>query len=55
MGYSEAGRSQVQNRRDAFQKCVESTEFQVWLKVEVGLITGEVQVDYEVAGKWEKQ
>jgi protein subunit release factor B len=33
-GYSEASRSQLDNRRDAFTKMVNSREFQTWNKME---------------------
>ena len=33
-GYSEASRSQLDNRRDAFVKMVNSKEFQTWNKME---------------------
>ncbi len=33
-GYSEAGRSQLHNRQDAFRKMVNTREFQRWLKIE---------------------
>lgn len=33
-GYSEASRSQLDNRRDAFRKMTESAEFQRWLNIE---------------------
>ena len=41
-GYSEASRSQLDNRRDAFRKMTESTEFQRWLKIEIMRRNGEM-------------
>ena len=41
-GYSEASRSQLDNRRDAFRKMTESTEFQRWLKIETMRRSGEM-------------
>lgn len=41
-GYSEASRSQLDNRRDAFRKMTESTEFQRWLKIETMRRNGEM-------------
>ena len=35
MGYSEASRSQLDNKRDAFVKMVNTPEFQKWHKIEV--------------------
>lgn len=42
-GYSEASRSQADNRKDAFQKMVNTKEFQNWLKIETMKRTGELQ------------
>lgn len=41
-GYSEASRSQLDNRRDAFRKMTESAEFQRWLKIETMRRNGEM-------------
>lgn len=42
-GYSEASRSQADNRKDAFQKMVQTDKFQNWLKIETMKRTGELQ------------
>lgn len=42
VGYSEASRSQAENKRIAFEKCTNSPEFQRWLKVETARATGEL-------------
>ena len=41
-GYSESSRSQGDNRRDAFQKMTESSEFQKWLNIETMRRNGEM-------------
>lgn len=65
-GYSEASRSQLDNKRDAFQKMCESKEFKKWHAVEVARRTGDqaridaevekemkrVRVEHKVEGKW---
>lgn len=65
-GYSEASRSQLDNRRDAFRKMTESTEFQRWLKIETMRRNGEmaeierrveedlrkVKTEIRVDGRW---
>jgi len=67
-GYSEASRSQLDNRRDAFLKMVESKEFKTWHRLEFMRRTGEmanidaavakslqsVIIEAKVAGKWTK-
>lgn len=65
-GYSEASRSQHENKRDAFLKMVESEKFKKWLHVESMKRTGalieveryvenelkKVVVETKVDGKW---
>lgn len=52
VGYSEASRSQVENKKVAFQKCVDSPEFQRWLKVETARATGELaRIEAEIQRK----
>lgn len=65
-GYSEASRSQLDNRRDAFRKMTESAEFQRWLKIETMRRSGEmadierkveadlrkVRTEIKIDGKW---
>lgn len=65
-GYSEASRSQLDNRRDAFQKMYESKEFQNWVNIEFMRRSGEmaeidrkveqemskVQTEIRIDGKW---
>lgn len=35
VGYSEASRSQADNKREAWEKCVRSERFQQWIKLEM--------------------
>jgi protein subunit release factor B len=65
-GYSEASRSQADNRRDAFTKMSESQEFQKWLHIEFMKRSGEmdevdrrveqeltkVKLEVKIDGKW---
>lgn len=67
-GYSEAGRSQAQNRKDAFRKLTESREFQSWLRLETARRLGKeaalkeevekqmqasnLKVEWKVNGLW---
>lgn len=37
-GESREERSQLQNRRNAFTRCIESREFQLWLKVKCAMM-----------------
>jgi protein subunit release factor B len=68
-GYSEASRSQLDNRKEAFGKMVRTAEFQRWLRLETARLTGELaemerRVAYElehnvkiegvVDGKWKE-
>lgn len=39
-GYSEASRSQLENRQDAFKKCVNTESFRKWLKLETARKAG---------------
>lgn len=41
-GYSEASRSQLDNRRDAFEKMSATKEFQQWVRIEYMRRTGEL-------------
>lgn len=52
-GYSEASRSQVQNKRDAFRKMVDTIAFRNWQRIEVARHLGIFDdiaktVDYEM-------
>lgn len=48
-GYSEASRSQRENKEDAFKKMCNTPEFQKWLKMEISRKTGiEEQIEREV-------
>jgi protein subunit release factor B len=48
-GYSEASRSQADNKREAFQKMIESVEFQKWLNLEFMKKSGEIdEIDRQV-------
>jgi protein subunit release factor B len=65
-GYSEASRSQADNKREAFQKMIESIEFQKWLNLEFMKKSGEmdeidrqvereltkVKTEIKIDGKW---
>jgi len=65
-GYSEASRSQLDNRRDAFRKMTESPEFQRWLNIETMLRNGmmaeierrveedlrKVKTEIRIDGRW---
>lgn len=65
-GYSEASRSQLDNRRDAFRKMAESKEFQNWHRLETAKRAGQlatieetvaremrnVKVEIKSEGKW---
>ena len=64
--YSEASRSQLDNRKDAFRKMAESDRFQLWAKTEFMKRTGEaleierwlaqeirkIKIEIKVDGKW---
>lgn len=41
-GYSEASRSQRDNKEEAFRKMAESKEFQTWMKLETAKRTGQL-------------
>lgn len=43
-GYSEAGRSQLQNRQDAFAKMARSEKFQKWVRLECSRRLGKLAV-----------
>jgi len=48
-GYSEASRSQLDNRRDAFKKMSETKEFQKWAHIEFMKRSGELdQIEFQV-------
>lgn len=65
-GYSEGSRSQHDNRREAFERCVETPEFKDWLRLEVMRRSGEaarieqevkrqlnfIKVEVQQGGKW---
>ena len=65
-GYSEASRSQLDNRKDAFAKMIETAEFKKWLRLETMKRTGahfemerkieqdlkKVKLEIKVDGKW---
>ena len=65
-GYSEASRSQLDNKRDAFRKMAETQEFKTWHRLETNRRTGvaaeidrrveqemkRVRVENRVDGKW---
>jgi protein subunit release factor B len=65
-GYSEASRSQADNKREAFEKMIESIEFQKWLNLEFMKKSGEmdeidrqvereltkVKTEIKIDGKW---
>ena len=65
-GYSEASRSQHDNRREAFERCVQTREFKKWLQLETARRTGEadrlerevqrqlnfIKVEVQQGGKW---
>src|ERR1700679_4283811 len=65
-GYSEASRSQADNRSDAFMKMAKSKKFQTWLKVETARRLGQlrdidevvakqmrdIRIDAKVDGRW---
>lgn len=53
VGKSEEGRSQGQNRQRAFRRMAETTEFQLWAKLEAHKVLGELEqiekkVDHEM-------
>lgn len=51
-GYSEASRSQLENKQEAFRKMAESKEFKAWWKIEVARKTGQL---YEIEQEVERQ
>lgn len=65
-GYSEASRSQADNKRDAFQKMFETDKFQKWIHLEFMKRTGELleiersverellktKIEIKIDGKW---
>ncbi len=65
-GYSEASRSQADNKRDAFEKMYASKEFQKWVQIEFMKRSGEmdeidrrveqeltkVKTEIKIDGKW---
>ena len=65
-GYSEASRSQLENRQEAFRKMAESDRFQRWAKLEYQRRTGElleaerrleqelrrIKIEVKIDGKW---
>lgn len=65
-GYSEASRSQLDNRKDAFEKMANSDKFKQWLRLEYMRRTGEllaieaaverelmkVKTEIKIDGKW---
>lgn len=65
-GYSESSRSQLDNRRDAFEKMAATQEFQQWLRLEFMRRTGEmlaieqaveremqkVKTEIKIDGRW---
>ena len=65
-GYSEASRSQLDNKREAFRKMAETSEFKKWHQLEVNRRTGieaeieryveqelkKVRVEIKEDGKW---
>lgn len=65
-GYSESSRSQLDNRRDAFEKMSTTKEFQQWLRLEYMRRTGElleierrveeelarVKTEIKIDGRW---
>lgn len=65
-GYSEASRSQLDNRRDAFEKMSATKEFQQWIRLEYMRRTGElleverrveeelarVKTEIKIDGRW---
>lgn len=54
-GYSEASRSQADNKRDAFIKMSETTEFKNWLHIEFMKRSGEMdQIDRYVEKELER-
>lgn len=42
VGYAQEERSQLQNKRMAFQRCTSTPEFQEWLRIESARRTGEL-------------
>lgn len=54
-GYSEASRSQADNRRDAFVKMTTTKEFSTWHRIECLKRSGQMQlIDNEVARQMKK-
>ena len=54
-GYSEASRSQLDNKRDAFVKMANTKEFKTWLHMETLKRNGKMaQIDLEVARELKK-
>lgn len=65
-GYSESSRSQLDNRRDAFEKMTATKEFQQWVRLEYMRRTGEmleierrvqeelarVKTEIKIDGRW---
>lgn len=41
-GYSEASRSQRENKEDAFKKMAESSDFKKWMRLEIARRTGQL-------------
>jgi hypothetical protein len=54
-GYSEASRSQRDNKEVAFRKMAESKEFQLWQKLEIARRTGKlIEINDEVNRQMER-
>lgn len=51
-GYSEASRSQRENKEEAFRKMAETAEFKKWLRIEIARKTGQL---YEIEQEVERQ
>ena len=43
VGKSEEGRSQTQNQKKAFKRCVETEKFTIWLRMQIAKQTGELE------------
>jgi protein subunit release factor A len=45
MGESEESRKQSQNRKLAFERCVNTPQFQSWLKLKIDAAQGQVEIE----------
>lgn len=54
-GEAEDGRSQLQNRKLAFDRMAKSPEFQSWIKLQHDIYSGRVKMETHENGEWQEQ